>query len=94
MLPNNIDSLVRIQFYSLKRAANEQITTTWHDAVYCHDLYINNTNYNLMNNEFNGLFNYVCPNITEISIDNDPFSMSGYNGTSFGMVVHDCSVAV
>ena len=45
-----------------------------------------------INNEFS-LLSWVCPNVTNITVNNDVFNLFGCNSTSFGMVVNTCSDA-
>ena len=45
-----------------------------------------------INNEFSD-FVWVCADVKSILVNNDVFTMSAVNSTSFGMVVNTCTAA-
>ena len=96
------DNNLRIQFYSdFQSEPLGPHEHTWHQAVYCKDLYAKQiqeeqepgfVGEKFLADEFvNTHIDYVCPNVTDIKLWSDPFNYG--QGQNFVMVINSCEVA-
>ena len=86
----DIDQYFRIQFYQLEMTNGTEFKVDWVNAAKCKKM-----NYDLegplITSEEEE--NYVCPNVTSIDLLNYPPLYQLGNGTSFYMVVNNCTQA-
>lgn len=92
---NNTEPYYRIQFYSLVREGNtENLTQQWHSAVFCDQFYkaphiVNGVDISI---ELASQ-DWICPDVTDITVLNNPTLYTSGNGIEFVMIVNDCESA-
>ena len=69
-----IDSLVRIQFYSEVVDSDGDMHHVWHDSVRCNELYKDNLTDPTMMQEIGGN-GYICPDIKNFTLNNSPWNL-------------------
>ena len=70
---------------------NSTKTIQWHESKRCNQLYTDEELHIDVSTEFN--FDWVCPNIRKIEVDNNPILFESGDGTAFVMVANACQVA-
>ena len=78
-----------------KDSPNSAAKITWWNATYCHDLYsdyISNT-LDPFPYEFPTNDRWVCPDVQNITLNNDGFLLFNTASINFVMVVNDCKDA-
>ena len=93
-LPEDLDvtQLYRIQFYSLIMVDGD-VRSAWYSATTCRGLYQNSENWDRLKGEFNS-DNWICPDVKNITVHNNPELYRDGDGQSFFMVVNNCTDAV
>ena len=81
-----VNSIARIQFYSLRRLENGEYDTTWYNSTLCRDFY--GSSYDT---EFDS--DWICANTSSITVNNDVYTMQTVS-EGFGMVVNSCEDAI
>ena len=67
------------------------ITTTWHNAVSCNDLYKDSFGEQFVSESFTEF--WLCPDVANVTLNNDVTTITLAPSQSFGMVVNDCTTA-
>ena len=92
-MPVDIDTLNRVQFFSVERLTEDaDIGTSWYDTIRCKDLYADEIESNQFFAQEFADDGWLCPNTHNITIFNNPFLFS--TGRNFVAVVNDCNTAV
>ena len=81
----NLDQIVRIQFYSYR---GKDEATKWFSATDCRNLNLSDETSKV---EFPDGKRWICPNISEFELLNDPWLFD--HGANMIMVVNRCDVA-
>ena len=98
----DVDTIARIQFYTYtltdynKESGDENIQREFVGAVPCSEKY-KDSDSNTIQIEFGGDTTpnrWICPDVEDIKVDNDPFLFTYGTAASFVMVVNDCETAV
>ena len=70
---------------------NGQLSTKWFNSVSCSQRYKDIDTLNDISIEFTS--GWVCPDVSEIELDNNPVVFTAGNGTSFVFVANKCDIA-
>ena len=79
------DDYLRIMFFSNNLYDSVQ-STTWYSTKKCKDVYVDDTS------EI-GYNNWICPDVANITLHNNPVQYRTGNGQSFNLVVKTCKEA-
>ena len=70
------------------------MSTTWVNATYCFDFFEDKEGFeDLIVREYDADWNWVCPDVTSITLNRDVFKLQKTEASSFVMVVNTCSNA-
>ena len=89
-----LDSLVRVQFYSyninITDKESNQTDITWFNATRCKEFYADSPYQNVQEefNEVEDNFVWYCPDFPNITVNNDPLLYEYGLGRAFVMVVN------
>ena len=67
------------------------ITTQWYNGVSCHDLYEESLGTKFVIEHFSE--DWICPDVANITLNNDVSTITLTESQSFGVVVNDCTTA-
>ena len=89
--------MLRIGFYEYdftKNSDTDEVAKeniTWRKAVPCYDLF---NSAEVFEEEFNkdGNYTWYCPDVKNITLNNDPYLYDYGKGRSFVMVVNSCHI--
>lgn len=90
--PPDVDSVARVSFYSASKQLGGSTQYKFFPAARCKDIYAAeiSAGNDFYTEEF-GDGNWICPDVRQITIQNNPFIFD--SGSNFNMVVNDCLVA-
>jgi len=90
---HTVDDYFRVQFFSVEMIEGKQ-EIKWHGAVRCNEKYSDKVleGTDGRSGELEDDL-WICPDVDEFSVQNNPANFRTGNGTSFNLVVNSCSSA-
>ena len=67
------------------------ITTNWYNGVSCYDMYEDSLGTEFVTESFSE--EWICPDVANITLNNDVSTITLTESKSFGVVVNDCTTA-